>query len=519
MKRFRTRILSALTAVTMLTGGMTGLSASAEFGDPGDVDSNGKVEIADAILLARYLAEDRDPSVRRNFNVIFSDVNRDDSIDAYDLADLLCMLAGSYQTFSPAAGRSADLLADAYPDETMTALSPASDDFRAAQSAFSAGLLRTLTEQAEDKYENILVSPVSVSLALGMTMNGAKGETLDQMLDVLGGGMDADRLNGFNAGWSKQLLEKRSVCRYTYDDKYGYREIREEYTPVTLANALWIKDCEDEIRVPESFLQRVFNYYQAGAFKAPFDQTTVEDVNSWCCEKTHHMIPKAIDEIAPDTAMLLANALTFEDEWKDQYIEGYFTGTKFHAANGEIRDAEMMRCTEGRYICDGKAQGFIKSYRDDRCSFAAVLPNEGTTLDEYIAGLDGAGLQALLDSVQSCEVITEMPKFRFDYSADLTPALEALGMEKAFAPDADFTGMNEAGTPLYIGQVIHKTSITLDEKGTRAAAVTVVQMPMSAMPDEEPKKVILDHPFLFMILDNSTQLPIFMGTVKDIPAE
>ena len=185
----------------------------------------------------------------------------------------------------------------------------------------------------------------------------------------------------------------------------------------------------------------------------------------------------------------------------------------------------MMSGSEGIYLNDGQATGFVKYYRDPRYSFAAVLPNEGVSLDEYIASLDGEKLQNLLNTKEYCEVNTKMPKFEFDYELNMNDTLKALGMPTAFLPGiADFSGLNDLeGMPTWIGKVIHKTHIDLSESGTKAAAVTAVIMEAGCAiePDKpEPKEVTLDRPFLFMIVDNTTELPIFIGTVKDIqPAE
>ena len=155
--------------------------------------------------------------------------------------------------------------------------------------------------------------------------------------------------------------------------------------------------------------------------------------------------------------------------------------------------------------------------------FAAVLPNEDISLDDYIASLDGEKLAGLLEKRQHCDVNAAMPKFSFDYGTELSKVLKALEMPTAFGEgeiSPDFTGLNEAPVEgdTKIGRVIHKTHIDVSESGTKAAAVTVVEMLTEGVIEEppQPKYVTLDRPFLFMILDNQTNLPIFIGTVKDI---
>ena len=513
--RFR-KITAMLAALTLLTGSLSGMSVSAAAKGSGDVDENGSVQIADAILLARWIAEDTDITVTAQGRAN-ADMNGDDKVDSDDAASLLSWLAGTEEK-QPAEGRSVDLLADVQAGDVQKG-DPTDAAFRKAQSKFSADLLRQLQESEGDKNKNLLISPVSVSLALGMTMNGAKGDTLTEMQKVLGDDLTAEQLNAYYAGWSDSLLKPVKILQF--DEARGVMAERNS-APVTLANAIWIRDNESFIHVPEQFLQTTADYYKAGAFKAPFDETTVKDINSWCDENTHHMIPEVIQALTPEDIMVLANALTFEDVWQQVYEEYQVRDGKFTAANGEKRDVKMMLSSEDCYLSDDSAAGFIKRYRDTRYSFAAVLPNEGVSLDEYIASLDGETITKLLDSAESCEVETTMPKFSFDYSVTMNDALKALGMPTAFIPGtADFTGLNDAeGIDTWIGKVIHKTHIEVSETGTKAAAVTAVVMEGGCgMDPPEPKVVTLDRPFLFMILDNESKLPIFIGTVKDIQAE
>ena len=520
------KILSVLSALMLLAGSVSGIAFAAEKG-AGDVDQNGKVEIADAILLARWLAEDSDITVT-TAGLDDADMNGDGLVTADDNAKLLGWLAGvpDEEDQRPFAMRSVDLLADVQ-KSSISKYDPSETEFRSAQAGFSAELFRKIQNAEQDKDKNLLISPVSVSLALGMAMNGAKGETLTEMQKVLGGGLTADALNGYYAGWSDYLLGERKVSYYGITEESRFDWITEKSAPVTLANAIWIRDNEEMIHVPQPFLQTTADYFRAGAFKAPFDETTVADINNWCDENTHHMISKVIDRLSEIDVMVLANALTFEDVWATPYEDYKINDGKFKASNGEERDVQMLHGTEGIYLSDGKATGFLKSYRDPRFCFAAVLPNEDITLDEYIAGFDGEALDKLLSSGEGCEVITKTPKFCYDYSVTMNDALSALGMPTAFLPgDADFTGLNDAeGMDTWIGQVFHKAHIDLSESGTKAAAVTVITMSATGAMEEEPEKpkpkyVTLDRPFMFMILDRENNLPVFIGTVKDIqPAE
>ena len=514
------KIIAVLSALTLLAGSLSGINASAAAKGSGDIDENGSVQIADAILLARWIAEDTDITVTTQ-GLLNADMNGDEAVDSDDAAALLSWLAGT-ETAPPSEGRSVDLLADVQAGDVQKG-NPADEAFRAAQAKFSVDLLREQQSLESDKEKNLLVSPLSVSLALGMTMNGAKGDTLTEMQKVLGDDLTAEQLNSYYAGWSDALLKPETVRYLDYDENGRMDTVESQSAPVTLANAIWIRDNEERIHVPLPFLRTTAGYYHADAFRAPFDETTVDDINGWCDENTHHMIPKVLNGLTEQDVMVLANALTFEDIWSKPYEDYQIDDGKFTAVNGKVRDVKMMSSEEGTYIQDDKATGFIKGYRDSRYSFAAVLPNEDVSLDDYIASLDGEKLQKLLASKERCEVWAEMPEFSYDYSTELNAALCGLGMPAAFSPGtADFTGLNDAeGMATWIGRVIHKTHIEVCKSGTKAAAVTVITMRASGVIEDppQPKHVTLDRPFLFMILDNQTNLPLFLGTVKDIPAE
>ena len=180
----------------------------------------------------------------------------------------------------------------------------------------------------------------------------------------------------------------------------------------------------------------------------------------------------------------------------------------------------MMGSAEHAYLTDGNAVGFAKPYADGAYAFVALLPNEGVSLEDYVAGLDGTGFRAMMANAQSAEVEAYLPKFEVEQSLELADVLGRMGMADAFdAGVADFSGMSdEAGErALHIDRVTHKTFISVAEQGTRAGAATSVSMRVTAaMPDEEPKIVRLDRPFVYAIVDTQTNLPLFLGTVESL---
>ncbi len=373
-----------------------------------------------------------------------------------------------------------------------------SDEFKAAQMAFALELL--LGSAKTNGGENTMVSPLSVTLALAMTANGAGGNTLSEMEKVLGGELTIDELN-----------------KYLYSYVEGLPS--EKKCELGIANSIWFRDSES-LTVKRDFLQKNADYYGADAYKAPFDDATVKDINSWVKSGTKGMIEKIIDgKIDPDTMLYLINTVAFEAEWADKYTEDAIHKRDFTSADGKKQNVDMLFGAENRYIELENATGFMKPYVGGNYSFAALLPSEGMTPEELLATLDGSALNAALVSPQRQTVHTMMPAFEAEFDTELSDILKGMGMVDAFdGGSADFKAMGECSLGnLYIGRVLHKTYIKVDASGTKAGAVTAVEMNTeSAMPPEEIKQVYLDRPFLYMIVDNSTGLPIFFGILNSV---
>ena len=360
--------------------------------------------------------------------------------------------------------------------------------------------LELLKAEAAGKNENVLVSPLSVELALAMTANGAAGDTRTEMERVLGGGISTQDLNGYLHTWMKELAAA-------------------EKSRLQMANSIWLRD-DESLTVQPSFLQTNADYYSAGVYKRPFDGDTVEEINRWVKEHTDGTIDRIVETFDADSMLYLINALAFDAKWDEPYEDRSVKDGAFTSASGEQQTAQMMTSVEYTYLDDGRATGFAKYYEGYDYSFAALLPNEGVSIHDYVDGLTAKGLRQTLlgmgdDSSQS--VIAHLPKFSYDYGVSLRRTLGEMGMPTAFDGDrADFSAMGHVGPyPLYIGDVQHKTFITVDALGTKAGAVTAVELKCgSAM--IEPKEVTLDRPFVYMIVDNTTHLPIFIGTVLEI---
>ncbi len=347
--------------------------------------------------------------------------------------------------------------------------------------------------------ESMLMSPLSVICALAMTVNGAEGETRTQMELVLG--LTAEELNEY---------------MYTYMSQLP----KEEAGQLQLANSIWFKDTED-FRVEQDFLQTNANYYGADIYKRKFDKYAVEEINQWVSEKTNNMIPQIIDEIPTEAVMYLINALAFEADWSVPYEKYQVREGVFTLENETDRQVELMYGKEYNYLEDELATGFVKYYEKAGYAFVALLPKEGVSVAEYVNSLNGESLRSLLSNVSGEPVNTALPKFKTEYGEHLGWVLSDMGMPDAFdVYKADFSGLGqyigEEGN-VYIGDVLHKTYIEVGEQGTRAGAATVVAMARGTSgPLDKPKEVILDRPFVYMIIDTENKLPIFIGTLMDV---
>lgn len=354
-----------------------------------------------------------------------------------------------------------------------------------------------LFHKSSDPEKNSLVSPLSVLLALAMTANGADTGTLTEMEVVLGGDIPLGELN-----------------RYLYAYVDGLPS--DKKARLSIANSIWFRDDEGRLQVEPDFLQTNADYYGAAAYKAAFDEQTLKDINNWVKAKTDGMIDKILDQIDDNAVMYLLNAIVFDAEWKEIYNKHNVRQGEFTAADGSKQLADFMFSEEALYLDDGKATGFIKPYAGDKYSFVALLPNEEIGLQDYLAGLSGASFLRVLDQAQEVTVSATMPKFSYAYTVQMNDCLKELGMPSAFsASQADFSRLGKSSRGnIFIGEVLHKTFIAVDERGTKAGAVTKVEMQDEAY--IETKVVTLDRPFAYAIIDNATRLPIFIGTVLEI---
>lgn len=367
------------------------------------------------------------------------------------------------------------------------------ENFVSAMAKFSMTLFKGLVTKDE---ENDLISPLSAILCLAMVANGADGETKTQMEEAFG--MSISDLNENLYAYTSSL--------YSADD-----------CKVNIADSIWVRDDENALHVNEEFLQANADWYDAQIYSAPFDDSTVNDINKWCEDQTDGMIDHIIDEINDNTLMYLINALSFDAEWATKYEKDDIKDYQFTNYDKSKSDVKMLKSEEYRYIEADGVVGFAKDYAGNKYSIVGLLPDESMDIYEFINSLDGDAWMKLWNSKSYDSVQVKMPEFKYSCNMKLNDTLQAMGMKNMFNEKlADFSKMGSAdGGNLYCSSVCQKTFIQVDRNGTKAAAITwAVMGAKSAAPDFY--YVTLDRPFVYAIVDNQTGLPLFIGAVTNL---
>ena len=348
-----------------------------------------------------------------------------------------------------------------------------------------------------------LVSPLSVALALSMTANGAAGNTLAQFQDVLGGGVD--------------LVELNTACAQLMADYQGLGGS----TKCAIANSLWV---DPDGQIKDEFTGKCRGIYDAQVYEADLSAPQiVKDLNGWVSDKTNKLIPKMIDQPFPEeTACLLVNALYLKNSWLSEFDPLSTHTMDFHHAGGPDSQVEYLRKfdTQLSYLQGKGAQGVVLPYDDGRLAFVAILPDlypDSPDFGQWLNNLEGNSLSQLINNREDAIFLSfAMPKFSAEWKGNLEDTLPLLGLEDAFVPGAaDFSSLGDNPEGYFINQVIHATKIEVNEKGTEAAAATVVAAESgAAAPLQEGITLILDRPFLYGIVDLYTGVPLFLGTYE-----
>ncbi len=345
---------------------------------------------------------------------------------------------------------------------------------------FATNLLRKAA-QSEGLKDNLVVSPLSAGYALSLLLEGATGQTREELDDMLGGSFA------------------------------GIEPYTDEKTIVTTASSVWLKD---GIRILDSYEKAISEKFSAQVFTRDFaSRSTVQEINSWCSGHTAGRIPSIMGEIPRNSVMLLLNALYFKAPWAKPFDEDATIRDTFHAVSGDQGNVSFMTRSARMNYMKGDSFGALSLDYDKRYSMLVVLPDQGKDLASVVEKLDAGTLSDVIDATSPRQVELRLPRFTVETDLDLNPTLVSMGMKAAF--NGGFGNMTNA--PVAVSQVKQKCFVKVNEEGAEAAAVTSISMRLTsvARPDP-PVRFFVDRPFVFAIYDRQTKDIYFEGCMVKI---
>lgn len=366
----------------------------------------------------------------------------------------------------------------------------------AADNQFGLELFQKVNASQKEK-KNSMISPLSVSLALAMVYNGTNGDTKAQMETML-------HKSGLTAGEINQSYKDLVSSLSSHDSK----------VELGISNAIFYRNT---FPVKADFISTNQNYYQAEVSGLDFDKTaeTLSKVNGWVNTKTKGKIDKIISQVKPEDIMYLLNAIYFNGEWQYRFDQSKTTPMDFTKEDNSVVRAPMMILENPfNFYSHANFQMLEMPYGSGKYSMLVFLPSSGKTTNDVIDALNSANLEKWTQQSTEQKKTVYIPKFEFKFDDSLVDELAALGMTDAFDDSkANLTGISEAAK-LVISEVMHKTYIKVDERGTEAAAVTGITVGVtSAGPDTNTFRA--DHPFVFAIREKDTKAILFIGKVLD----
>ncbi|MDF1575279.1 MAG: serpin family protein [Bacteroidales bacterium] len=358
---------------------------------------------------------------------------------------------------------------------------------------FGLELLKTVLTAEEEP--NVMISPTSVSIALGMAYNGAGTATREAFEEVLNyEGLTREEINEI----TRELIH---VLVTNVDGNL-----------LEIANSIWYREA---FPVEPEFISLNRHYFDAEVNELDFGRAdAVKTINDWVNDQTHGKIEEIIDAIDPEEMMFLINALYFNCVWEVEFDPENTRQENFYNEDGSLfGKVDMMQMESNFMVAEGSSFRAIElPYKNGKFNMLLFLPSAESSVDQLVQELDGASWQSWIDSFQEQEeFMVFLPRFEFEFKRSLKEDLEAMGLEIPFTDQADFNGISPI--PLFISDVIHKTYIKVNEEGTEAAAVTAVVMGVTSV--GPLKELRLDRPFLFAITEKSSRSILFMGKVDE----
>ncbi len=374
----------------------------------------------------------------------------------------------------------------------------ASEDDISAVAAADNDFSWALFQAVREKSQNLVCSPYSVLTGLSMTMAGAQGKTQEQMKQVLGVALAYDRLHPAVSALDRSLTGGGSFSS---------------------ANGLWAQTGR---QIKQPFVDTAGRYYGAALHVYDMDRDYAglcRTINAWVSDKTAGRIQGLMDPAdKPDVALLLmlVNAVHFKDDWEQPFSVWSTRPEPFVRVDGTSTDVQMMwNMASYSYLKAAEVRAVMMPYVDARFSMVVLMPSTGT-FEDFVTGLDGQAMAGIIDQMKRGRVSLRLPQFEIDSKPAVKQALQSLGMTTAFTPDADFSAIADPppGNTWMITDVVQKAFITVNEKGTEAAAATGTTVAAAGTTTEAPfVEMTFDHPFVYLIRDSITGAILFIGQV------
>ncbi|MBQ0104528.1 MAG: hypothetical protein KBT47_00650 [Armatimonadetes bacterium] len=355
-------------------------------------------------------------------------------------------------------------------------------------------------ENTKKGTENFVISPISLNMAMSLVSNDAKGKTLQEFASLLQNGPFADKFGKYDRNFSKYSQKDMNVYNrglLANSKILGVNNYK-------IANGIWLRG-----NYERNFFLIAKNYYNADV--SSLTQNSAKDINDWINRKTEGKITEMVDKIKPNDRAFIVNAVYFYSEWANSFPKyGTAENVPFYLENGEKTSCTMMNDEREYKVLDyKKGKILIKNFKG-YASMYFMLPDEGVKLSDYIRTIDFN--EVITNDTEGDRLYRiQIPKFKIEYSADMNSTFRKMGLNEAFGPKADFTGLDRSDN-IYISSVIHKATIGVDETGCEASAATVVRMAGKGAP-RPAENLFFNRPFAFAIVDELNDIVIFEGCV------
>ncbi|MEN8117443.1 MAG: serpin family protein [Bacteroidota bacterium] len=361
--------------------------------------------------------------------------------------------------------------------------------------AFGLDIFQKIRKESDK--ENLMISPLSISVALAMAYNGADGDTKTEMEDAL-------KLNGLTPEEINNSYKMLIAALQSVDEDVVFE----------IANAIY---CHKGFPVKQNFLDINHNYYNAEVENIDFGSpSAVKTINDWVAEKTHDKITQIIESLSPLDRMVLLNAIYFYGTWTNEFDEDGTKMRNFRKSDGSNEEVAMMNKEDKLDYTTNDLFSAIKlPYGTGQYNMLVMRPAEGKNSQNVIDELTADNWRNWADDFETKDhVVVTMPRFKFEFETGLKDMLKQMGMVKAFSTSgADFSKISDEY--LYISSVVHKSYIDVNETGTEAAAVTAITFTTTSMPSEQKIYFTVDKPFVFAITEKDTGAILFIGEVQN----